>query len=247
MKIKITTFFFLTFLLIESQIVSAQIDLKGKITNYQDGSAQLVSNNMFSEEFQSWGSVESDGSFSIKLEPDFLEKVKAKAEEAKKTAPSGFSISFRTAAETFGCTYEEVKNEGGDAVVSGLPELSITDENGNPANGILYAASNSEIANWLYTYGETEAKKGYYLQFYYLESPAKAKGECVLETYTGEGDEMYEEVKLIDLELEQGWNIIRYETMEIFTSKTGKTYPSKITVTRLSELPGDLGWFAIKN
>ncbi|MDP3470657.1 MAG: hypothetical protein Q8S14_02195 [Algoriphagus sp.] len=232
---------------ISSNLTQAQQALSGKIYNYNGGPTEVISFDRFSNEKHSWGKITGESMLSIVLEDQFLQKVKKMAEEAQKNAPSGFRINFRTVGETFACTYDEVETEAGNTVVTGLPELTLADEMGNPANGILYAASSKEIADWLYNYGDGAIGPGYYLQFYYLEGPAKAKGDCVLETFTGEGDESYEEMTRIDLDLQAGWNIIRYGIEEVFTSSTGKIYPSQMTVTRLGDLPEDLNWFALKD
>lgn len=247
MKISFKILCSILILLSKNFPTSAQGELKGKISDYNSVPAQIVSFDRFSGTSHTWSDVNAAGEFSIVLEPDFLDKVRKIAEEAEKKAPDGFKISFRTVAETFTCTYEEVDTEGGGTIVSGLPELSITDESGNPSNGILYAASSQDIATWLYTYGDGLTSPGYYLQFYFLEGPAKAKGDCLLETFTGNEDESYEEITSIDLDLQEGWNIIKYEIAEVFTTSQGKTYPSKLSISRLESLPTDLFWFAVKD
>lgn len=247
MKIQLKVLFSIFFILFQYQPLLAQDELRGKIFGYDSGPSQIVSFDRFSGTDQTWAEINSAGEFTIILEPNFLEKVRKIAEEAQKTAPDGFRISFRTVAETFACSYEEVTTEGGETIVSGLPELSILDDSGNPSNGILYAASSQDIASWLYTYGDGLISPGYYLQFYYLDGQAKAKGDCLLEIFTGNEDESYEETTRIDLDLDAGWNIIKYEIVEVFTTSTGKVYPSNMSLSRLKSLPGDLFWFAVKD
>jgi hypothetical protein len=247
MKIPLKVLSLISAVSFQSQLSSAQGMLKGKISDFDSGPAQIVSFDRFSGTDKTWGSVNREGKFTLALESDFLEKARKMAEEAEKTAPDGFRINFRTVAETFACTYEEVDTEGGEIIVSGLPELSITDENGNLSNGILYAASSQDIATWLYTYGDGLTSPGYYLQFYFLEGPAIAKGDCQLEIFTGNDEESYQEITSIDLDLLEGWNIIKYEIGEVFTTSTGKTYPSKLSISRLDKLPDDLLWFAMKD
>lgn len=245
MKIKFTFFGSFLFVLFQIQSVYAQQVLHGKISNYTNGPSQIESFDRFSGNSQKWGEVNEEGKFSIILENNFLEKARKLAEDAQKNAPNGFTVGFKKVSETFACAFEEVETEGGDIVVSGVPELSLMDEMGNPSNGILYASSSLDIARWLFTYRDENVSPGYYLEFYYLEGPAKANGECILETYTGNDEEKYEEVTRIDLELQAGWNIIRYGIDEVFTSSTGKVYPLKLTVSRLESLPEDLLWFVV--
>lgn len=246
MKTKSIFFCSFLFMLFQIQLANAQQELRGKISNYSDGPSQIESFDRFSAISQTWGEVNEEGDFSIILEDNFLEKARGIAEEAQGNAPKGFTVSFKTVSESFACPFEEVETKVGDIVVSGLPELTLMDEMGNPTNGILYAVSSSDIARWLFTYRDVNASPGYYLEFYYLEGPATVKRECLLETYTGAGEEVFEESTCIDLELQAGWNIIRYGIDEVFTSSAGKVFPLKLSVTRLETLPGDLMWFAVK-
>jgi len=246
MKTKSIFFCSFLFLIFQYQVVKAQQELRGKISNYSDGPSQIESFDRFSAISKTWGEVNEEGDFTVILEADFLGKGREMAEEAQKNAPKGFTLSFKTASETFTCTYDEVERKDSDVMVSGLPELTLMDDMGNPTNGILYAASSLDIARWLFSYREENASPGYYLEFYYLEGPAQAKEECKLETYTGSGEESFEEITTIDLQLQTGWNIIRYGIEEVFTSINGKVLPLKLSVTRLETLPEDLMWFAVK-
>jgi hypothetical protein len=230
-----------------SQQVSAQQELRGKISNYSGAVSPIESFDRFSAISTKWGEVNAEGDFSIILEDNFLEKAREMAVEAQKNAPQGFTLKFKTVAETFSCAFEEMPTEGGETVVSRIPELTLLDEMGNPANGILYAASSLEIADWLFSYQEKNVVTGYYLEFYFLEGPATAKGKCLLETYTGAGEEVFEESTTIDLELQAGWNIIRYGIDEVFTSSSGKAFPLEFTISRLESLPEGLMWFAVKD
>jgi len=232
-------------MLFQIQLANAQQEIRGKIFNYTSGPSQIESFDRFSAISQTWGEVNEEGDFSIILEDNFLEKAREMAKEAQGNAPKGFTVSFNTVSESFACPFEEVEPKVGDIVVTGLPELTLMDEMGNPTNGILYAASSLDIARWLFTYRDVNANPGYYLEFYYLEGPATVKRECLMETYSGVGEEVFEESTNIDLELQAGWNIIRYGIDEVFTSSNGKVLPLKLTVTRLEKLPEDLLWFAV--
>lgn len=83
------------------------------------------------------------------------------------------------------------------------------------------------------------------MEFFFLEAPAKITGICQLKTYTGHAEESYEEVSSIDLDLEAGWNIIRYGIDQVFTSETGQVYASNFSITKLDSLPEDVSWFSI--
>ena len=109
----------------------------------------------------------------------------------------------------------------------------------------MFAVSDPVIANWLFYYKQDPIVKGYYLQWFFVENDASAIGECVIPTYTGNGDENYNNTTQVNLKLEKGWNIIKYDITEIFTDVNGKTSASKIEITTVAEIPSDLKWVSI--
>ncbi len=238
----------LTFGLMFCLGISAQTSLLGNVINWTHGEAVIAHFGMFNGEMTEMGTISPDGTLNIPLDPDYFTSIKKIAEKEAAEAPEGWSMSYRTIASTFSCMFEEnITTSNGEAIVSGLPELLITDKSGQTEYGYLYAVSSPEVAWWLKTYGEKGISPGYYLSWIYIESQAAAIGECKIPTYTGNGEEMYEDTLLFDVKLEKGWNVVKYEITEIFTSQTGKTYPSKTLVSRLPEVPDDLQWHAIGN
>lgn len=238
----------LTFGLIFCLSTIAQTSVQGIVNNWTQEEAVVAYSGMFNGEMTTMGTISPDGTLKIPLDPDYFTSIKKLAEKEAAEAPEGWSMSYRTIASTFSCMYEEnITTSNGEAIVTGLPELLITDKSGQTEYGYLYAVSSPTVAWWLKSYGEKEISPGYYLRWIYIESPASATGECKIPNYTGNGEEMYEDTMLFDVQLEKGWNVVKYEIAEIFTSQTGKTYPSKTLVSRLPEVPDDLQWHALGN
>ena len=226
--------------------LTAQNSIQGKVNNWTNGESIIAYFGMFNGEMTRLGSINAGGDFQIPLDPDYFNTFKKIAEKEAADAPPGWSMSYKTVATTFFCTYDEtVTTQNGDAIITGLPELILTDQNGQKEQGILYAVSSPEVASWLRSYGAENISPGYYLSWIFIESPAAASGECAVPTYTGNGDEMYEDTTVMDLKLEKGWNLLKYEIAETFTSATGKTYASKTRVSRLEALPEDVQWVAV--
>lgn len=226
--------------------LTAQNSLKGKVNNWTHGESIIAYFGMFNGEMTQLGSITSGGDFHIPLDPDYLNTFKKIAEKEAADAPPGWTMSYKTMASTFFCTYDEgITTQNGDAILTGLPELILTDNTGQTEQAILYAVSSPEVAEWLRSYGDESISPGYYLSWIFSESPASANGECVVPFYTGNDDEMYNDTTVMEVELEKGWNLIKYEIVEIFTSKAGKTYPSKTIVSRIEALPYDVQWVAV--
>jgi hypothetical protein len=238
------------FLLILAFISSYQVEavaqeiLKGVITEYFNGEGLIISYDFITGDKISWGIIDKSGNFEIPLKSDFLDDVKKMAVKAQKKAPKGFTLKFPTVGDKFTCSYPDIEFENPSAMISGLPDLILSDKRKKAENGNIYPVNNPSIANWLYDQKEDVAV-GYYLSFFFMEEKSSAKGTCMINTYTGLGDENFDKLTLYDLELQPGWNIIRYGIEEVFESKNGKIFPLVTHVTNLKNLPQDLVWVRV--
>jgi hypothetical protein len=246
----------------------AQNSIAGTIAEYENGAGLITFFDMITREPMVLGKIDIDGNFNIPLDENYLTVIKEKAKTAQENAPSGWQIKFKTVATTFECDFNnenieylddgtekityagsikknEIVYENGQVMVTVIPDPNLTDKDGKTVYSVLYAASQPEIAKWLYSYGQDNAVKGYYLQWFFVEDSATAKGECVVPTYTGIGEENYNHITFTNLELQKGWNIIKYNITVVFTDANGKITPSKIEITRITDLPADVQWHAI--
>ncbi len=244
----------------------AQNSIIGTIENYANNEGLIMSYDLITRDRISFGTIDNEGKFTIPLKEDYLEMMLKKAKEVEEKAPSDGEISLKKVASTFMCDFNnesieylddgtekvtytgsnqknEIIYESGEAIIMGIPDLFITDK--NKVSRILYAVSDPEIANWLFYYGDNVIVKGSYLQWFFVEGEASAKGVCVIPTYTGNGDENYMNVTNINLKLKKGWNIIKYNITEIFTDVNDKTYAAKTEISTLTELPKDLKWVGV--
>jgi hypothetical protein len=222
----------------------AQNSIIGTIENYTIGEGVLSSYDIISREKVEIGKIDKDGNFNIPLDANYLSVIKEQAEKAKDKAPKGWEINFNTVATTFECFGGELIYNNGEAIITGIPYPEVAGKSGNELS-VLYAVSDPEIAKWLYSYGQKNIVKGYYLQWFFIEDSASAKGECIFQRYTGNDDENFNEVTITDLEFQKGWNIIKYTITDVFTDLNGNTLPSKTVITNITKLPNDLKWIKI--
>jgi len=229
----------------ENDTSQIQKSIIGMISNYTNGAGLITSYDMISGEKIILGNIDQKGKFNLPLDENFLNTLSEKAKIAQEKAPSGWKIEFNTIAKTFGCDGNELVYQNGEAIVTGIPDPNITDKEGNKVVGVLYAVSQPEIAKWLYSYGQDNAVKGYYLQWYFVENQSSVKGKCEIPTYTGIGNENYDHVTVTNLEFQKGWNLLKYNILEVFKDANGKTTPSKIEINRIAAIPQDVQWYAV--
>jgi hypothetical protein len=70
-------------------------------------------------------------------------------------------------------------------LVSGLPDLMLSDKKKKAENGNIYAVNNPIIANWLHNDQKGDIELGYYLMFYFAEDQASAIGTCMINAIQG--------------------------------------------------------------
>jgi hypothetical protein len=223
----------------------AQKTISGTILNHNQDQELIVSYDMVTREAAQLGTIDENGNFNIPLDENYLTTIKGKAESAKAKAPEGWEMKFKTVASTFECSSGNTEFENGEAMVAGIPIPEVTNKAGENVYAMLYAVSNPDIANWLYSYGQKNSAKGYYLEWFFVEEEASANAECAMPTYTGNADENYNNVTILNLELQKGWNIIKYNITEVFTDINGKISPSKTEISRIDQLPEDLQWVIV--
>ncbi len=218
--------------------------ITGTISNHNPDEKLIVSYDMISRETVQLGTIDEEGNFSIPLDKNYLTTIKEKAENAK--APEGWEMKFNTVASTFECSGGNTEFKNGEAIVAGIPTPEVTNSAGESVYAMLYAVSDPDIANWLYSYGQKNSALGYYLQWFFVEEEASARAECTMPTYTGNDAENYNDVTIINLNLQKGWNIIKYNIAEVFTDATGKITPSKTEISRIDRIPDDIQWVVVQ-
>ncbi|MFO7719074.1 MAG: hypothetical protein R6W85_01375 [Gillisia sp.] len=111
--------------------LTAQNSIQGKVNNWMHGESIIAYFGMFNGEITQLGSLNAEGKLHIPLDPDYLNTFKKIAEKEAAEAPSGWTMSYKTIATTFFCSYDDgITTQNGDAIITGLPELVLTDKTG---------------------------------------------------------------------------------------------------------------------
>lgn len=188
----------------------AQNTIQGHIENWSNGEVPLLFSDYISREKITMGSIADNGEITIQLDDSYLAQQKIAAEKAKEKAPKGWKMKFNTVASSFGCNTEGVVCENDSIILSGLPDLEAVSSDSTTTYGYLYCTNKAELSSWLYNYGQGNTAKGYYLRWFFAEDEAAVKGLYTIPTYTGNEDENYINTTVYNLELQKGWNIIKY-------------------------------------
>ncbi|CDF80353.1 conserved hypothetical protein [Formosa agariphila KMM 3901] len=244
MRAEQTIIILIVMFLVSSFTYDRQNIIKGDLKNWQNGEALIIFNDYILKEKIEMGTITSQGEITILLDDNYLANQKKAADEAKEKTFQNWDMKFNTVKSTFECDTEAILFENAAVVIAALPELEVIGID-NTSYGYLYCTNTLEIASWLSNFGQGNITKGYYLRWYFLEDNASVKGSCSMRTYTGNDDENYMDVKIYDLELQKGWNIVKYTITETFTSQFGKVTPSETKITRIDNVLADTQWILL--
>jgi len=246
------------------------LEITGTIEKYKNGEATVTENSFWTGEKTTIGTIDNSGTFTIPLDQDFFSTVKKKMAAAEKDVPKGGVINYQRVNTIFTCgsegfgyknttknindsisvinypRYAETNHttfKNGESIILKLPLLNLTDKKGD-SHSLLYAASSPEVAAWMRSSGVGDINTGYYLEWIFVENAATVQGVCAIPTSTKNG-EGYTNTTNTDLELQAGWNIIKHDITDVYTSTEGQTKAEMTRISVISELPKDLKWFAI--
>ena len=109
--------------------------------------------------------------------------------------------------------------------------------------GSLHLASSAEVMAWQSSYGQKDAADGTWFQYVYVGEPASVETQCRMPTYTGEGEDNYEQVTEYNLYFEKGWNLMRNDITRLHAAPSGKKHAASTRVSVQQGPAGDARWF----
>ncbi|MGB5507768.1 hypothetical protein [Robiginitalea sp.] len=233
-----TVLLLLTLVIFTSQS-RGQETLSGSIEGWTQGEGEVYT-GVFS--LTEVGSIDALGNFEIPLKPGYLSEVKEKMAAENSDPERKFSSELMTLGESCQCAEGNIELVNGDQELTTLAILGFMLANMEKKEkfGLLIPASSKDFAEGYSKLGAYEHQTGYAVDWYYVDKPGVAKGDCSMESYPVNGDQMYTRNTSYNLDLKPGWNLIKYEISEIFTDEGGKRYPVQESYTSILELPSDM-------
>jgi len=111
--------------------------------------------------------------------------------------------------------------------------------------GLLYPATKKEVQDNGSLNRHTSLVLGSYLSWYYSDSDANFKAMCTVNA-EWEDDYNFKEVTSYDIQLKEGWNIVKHTLVEKEDWKSESmqgSLPKTITKTSIANVPGDINWY----
>ena len=158
--------------------------------------------------------------------------------------PEGPS-SRQTLAATFPTCREDgvAMAEPGDVAFLPTSLIVARGEGVDEELGALHLATSKEVVAWRTSFGQDSAAEGAWLQYVHVSSVAKVEAECRTHTYTGEGDDSYEQVTVYKVDFQPGWNLMRNAITGLHAAPSGKRHPSRIVIGVADASSSDATWY----
>ena len=226
--------------------VQSQDLIEARLDNWEHGTVDLGVIDFITGEAQKFGSIDENGNIEIKLETNFLQKMKDQMEKEQEKAPKGWKASLKNVSGTFNCFSDNLTYTNEEANLSSLPKLLVVYRDKKEVLGELMAASNEQVANYFFSYGDLNCETGKYLEWTYLDEPATVEGTCSTTNFTQIQDESFEATRDYSLDLKEGWNLIEYEITEVFEGADGKVQPKTTKIQSIKNIPSDINWYFLQ-
>ena len=217
----------------------AQNTLSGNLSGWEPANAQILTGMNAPIQI---GTIAENGAFTIELTKDFVEKTLQGIDGFNENSDD-WKAGISNVGKAFSCnseTVEIVNSEEPVINVANFGNYGLGNIDERKMYGSFMMVNNQEFGSAFKAFGKYETKKGYYLDWYYFENAASVNGECSMESYALNQEESYMAKNIYELNFKPGWNIVKYEVVEVFEDRDGKTYESVALWKTLDELPADV-------
>ncbi len=205
-----------------------------KIENYTLGEKELAIFPFDQSQKISVGKIDGDGNLMF----DWLEFDESKYDTKGNVINDGGVFNNS-------CDEIEVKEGSLDGVKT-MHAGYIYLWNGDRPAGVVIPATSQESNNSVFKENGKNNVTGSYWSWVYASADAKYIATCKKSNKIFGLDEPVLATKSINLDLKEGWNLIRFETNEVFTDEGGYTYPVSMNIITVDGYSDDIKWFLNK-
>lgn len=236
-----TKYLFIAIGLLFGQMTLSQTVVNGKIDNYTGKEADIIVNPFFPETV---GEINPEGEFTARFDGSYYKRMEKRIEESQKKETGRMSFStlkrFQTRFQCKDDTFSFSNSKQPYAELIASIGFIVGDLKNNGVNGIIKIVNSKSFdASQVFNH-QNDPTTGYMLDWYYVEDAAEVDGNCTRRMSTGEGDETYDWNIKVDLDLQPGWNLVKYEVSNIFTGKAGDKFVQNASYSSIDNMPEDV-------
>ncbi|BAO56717.1 hypothetical protein [Nonlabens marinus] len=224
------------------------IELTGTLTQWDQGAASVNGMGFFVEP-HIIGYINPNGELSIQLPDHFLKMTQDAFAKANSQEGAPYEMMIPTARESFQQT-EGLSFQGAEVPLAlagkyyGFEVLQ-----NDAASTAIFAASSEAFMQHLLYPSQHQAVEGWLYYFLYAEKPVRLNGTSAVENlFSNDNEDSYSSSITYQVDIQQGWNIVKYEVKEIVQSPDAKyNADSKVIISTVDALPTGLEWISISS
>lgn len=221
------------------------IALTGKIKNQTPVAGDLNVLGFFVSPLNS-GTITEDGTFNLKLPADFIAVTQQAFDDYNSQDAAAYELKMNTAQDMY-VNLDGLETRGLDQqlALAGMYYGFQVFNNGQ-RYGAIYPTSSVEFMTYILEQKHEGAVTGHYYYFVYATSETVIKGETSFdELLSNETNETSKVIQAYDINIQPGWNILKYEILE--TVKTGyDTYiPARTKQSTVKSMEAQALWYHI--
>ena len=208
---------------------TAAIILENKVEN-PDGIAGGINIMGYFVDPSFGGVLKEDGSFKFELPRDF-DHTTEEAFKAYNSSPvATYELNYSTALESFP-NADGLSFTGKEAQLAFAGKYYRFEVTGSNQSAYIYPASSQNFAKYVIGTKDALPETGHLYYYIYAKEPFSIKGTLTTENLFEDGtEEIYQRTDDYHLDVNEGWNLIRYEINELTESTTGTRSISKSNV-----------------
>ncbi len=218
------------------------VTLKGTVSNHSGMTGDINIMGYFVQpEF--YGELNENGSFEIRLPEDF-DKITTKAFNTYNSSDvADYELNYSTALESFPNT-ANISFEGKEsrlAFVGKYYRFEVIDGN---KIGYLYPASSENFVKYVVGTKDAVPETGFNYYYIYAKEPFTIEGSTTFDNLFEDGtEEIYTRTDHYELNINKGWNVLRYEISHLEESSLGTQEISETSISNvnLNDIPES--WF----
>lgn len=206
------------------------VSIQGKASNPEGISGKINIMGYFVDPIIG-GKISKNGNFKIDLPQDF-DVITHNSFNTYNSSPTAeYNLQFTTALDCFP-NANDLDFTGKEELIAYAGKFFRFEVLSLDKTHYLFAGSSKNFVN--YTVGKNNAtpEKGYHYYYIYAKGPISISGKKKSENFFEDGsNEIYSKIDSYKLEIQEGWNLIKYEVLSLKNSSTGTTV---IAATQLS-------------
>lgn len=189
------------------------------------------------------GALKEDGSFKITLPPDF-DQITARAFETHNSSSiADYKLQYSTALESFpdadGLSFKQK-----DARLAFAGKYYRFEITGMHNSSYIYPASSENFVRFVVGTTDAVPETGYHYYYIYAKDSFSIHGDSTTDNLFEDGsEEIYKRTDSYNLNINTGWNLIRYEVNALSGSSKGTEKISKSVVSNLGINTKPESWF----